>query len=65
MEKHGPYHNCAMCSMAKKVGMMKTPKDEPGHLCTCGSGRNYEDCHGKGQTEHHQEHEHEHEHHHA
>lgn len=50
--KHGPYHDCAMCKIAKSVGMIKKPKDEKGHLCTCGSGKNYENCHGADQASH-------------
>jgi len=64
MKKHGPYHNCTICKMAKTVGMMETPKDEQGHLCTCGSHKKYEDCHGEMKHEHeHHDHHHEHEHH--
>lgn len=46
--KHGTNCGCGMCKIGKAVGMIKKPENQANHACTCGSGKNHEDCHGKG-----------------
>ncbi|MBU2235864.1 SEC-C domain-containing protein [Patescibacteria group bacterium] len=46
--KHGTNCDCGMCKMGKAVGMIKKPDQKRNNTCSCGSGKSYEECHGKG-----------------
>ena len=45
--KHGTNCDCGVCKIGKTIGMIKKPSNT--NLCSCGSGKKHEDCHGKEQ----------------